>query len=105
MPDDSVTYEGLTVRDKAKQVVSEMGVTGRIMRTAWMMEIEKALNTQIEDCAKLVDLAHLMSFSQLAKCIRALAESPPLLPSKQAALKRGLEKVGEMEAELEGRDD
>lgn len=55
MPDDSVTYEGLSVRDKAKQVVKEMGETGQIVKVAWMMETEKALNAQIEDCAKLLD--------------------------------------------------
>lgn len=54
--EESEKYKGLTLREKAQKVVREMGETGQIMRVAWLMEIEKALYAQIEECAKVADM-------------------------------------------------
>ena len=81
--DESEKYKGLTIEEKATLVVKEMGETGQIMKVAWAMEIEKALNAQIKDCEKAVKnrLEELWkegfgphgSFSAVLLDIRALA--------------------------------
>jgi hypothetical protein len=44
-----------TVKERAAEVVKAMGETGQIMKVAWAMEIEKAIQATIEDCAKIAD--------------------------------------------------
>ena len=50
--EDSLEYEGLSIEDKARRVVAEMGETGQIAKVAWMMEIKKALYALAVECAR-----------------------------------------------------
>jgi hypothetical protein len=73
--EESAKYKGLTIRERAKRVVAEMGETGQIIKVAWMMEIEKALYAMVMDCADAAEdkLEEYWWRGRVAEPVRELA--------------------------------